>query len=55
MRYLKVFDSVDYFSVSLCATGPDRESEVYPRRPQMKKKPTHLSLLYDHCLATQHP
>ena len=36
-------------------TARARESGVYPKRPQMKKKPTHLSLLYDHCLATQHP
>ena len=26
-----------------------------PQRPQMKKKTTNLSLIYDHCLATQHP
>ena len=40
-----------------CEVGrPARESEVYPERPKMeKKKPTHVSLLYDYCLATQHP
>ena len=42
IRYLRVFD---YVSVSWCATGPARESEVYPERPQMEKKPTHLSFL----------
>jgi len=52
IRYLRVFD---YVSVSECATGPARASEVYPERPQMEKKPTHLSLPYDYCLATQHP
>ena len=53
IRYHSVFD---YVSVSSCATGPARESEVYPRQPQMEKKLTHLSfLLYDHCLANQHP
>jgi len=35
IRYLRVFD---YVSVSECATGPARESEVYPKRPQMEKK-----------------
>jgi len=34
IRYLRVFD---YVSVSWCATGPVRESEVYPERPQMEK------------------
>ena len=34
IRYLRVFD---YVSVSQCATGPARESEVYPKRPQMEK------------------
>jgi len=28
----------DYVSVSWCATGPARESEVYPKRPQMETK-----------------
>jgi len=51
IRYLRVFDDV---SVSECATGPARESEVYPERPEMEKKTRHLSLLYDYCLATQH-
>jgi len=35
IRYLRVFD---YVSVSECATGPVREREVYPERPQMEKK-----------------
>jgi len=35
IRYLRVFD---YVSLSLCATGPARESEVYPKQPQMEKK-----------------
>jgi len=34
IRYLRVFD---YVSVSWCATGPVRESEGYPERPQMEK------------------
>ena len=34
IRYLRVFD---YVSVSSCATGPARESEVYPLRPQMAR------------------
>ena len=34
VRYLRVFD---YVSVSECATGPVRESEVCPERPQMIK------------------
>jgi len=34
IRYLRVFD---YVSVSECATGPVRESKVYPERPQMEK------------------
>ena len=34
IRYLRVFD---YVSVSYYATGPVRESEVYPERPQMEK------------------
>ena len=34
IRYLRVFD---YVSVSSCVTGPVRESEVYPERPQMEK------------------
>jgi len=51
--YLRVFD---YVSVSQCATGLARESEIYLRRPQMEgKKPAHLSLPYDHCPVTQHP
>jgi len=32
IRYLRVFD---YVSVSWYATGPARESEVYPRPPQI--------------------
>jgi len=51
IRYLRI---LDYVSLSARATGPARESEVYPKRPQMEKKPTHLSLLYDHCLVAQH-
>ena len=35
IRYLRVFD---YVSVSQCATGPARESELYPERLQMEKK-----------------
>jgi len=51
IRYLRVFI---YVSVSEFATGPVREREVYPERPQMEKKPTHLSLPYgDYCLATR--
>jgi len=51
--HLRVFD---YVSVSYYATGPARESENYPRRPQMEiNKSVHLSLPYDHCLVTQHP
>jgi len=34
IRYLRVFD---YVSVSESATGPVREREVYPERPQMEK------------------
>ena len=34
IRYLRV---IDYVSVSECATGPVRESEVHPERPQVKK------------------
>jgi len=34
IRYLRVFD---YVSVSECTTGPVRESEVNPERPQMEK------------------
>jgi len=34
IRYLRVFD---YVSVSECATGPVRESEVYPEQSQMEK------------------
>ena len=34
-HYLRVFE---YVSVSECATGPARESEVDPKRPQMEKK-----------------
>ena len=52
IRYLRVFE---YVSVSWCATGPARESKVYTKRPEMEKNLTHLSLLYDHCRATQHP
>jgi len=33
--YLRVFDN---FSGSWCATGPAKESEVYPKRPQVGKK-----------------
>ena len=33
IRYLRVFE---YVSVSECATGPVREREVYPERPQME-------------------
>jgi len=35
IRYLRVFN---YVSVSECATGPVRESEVYPEQSQMEKK-----------------
>jgi len=53
IRYVRVFD---YFSVYQCATGPAREVEVYPGRPQMGKvKAAHISLPYDHCPVTQHP
>ena len=38
IRYLRVFD---YVSVSQCATGTARESEVYPNRPQIEN--TYLS------------
>jgi len=36
IRYLRVFD---YVSVSESATGPAKESEVYPERSQMDTKP----------------
>jgi len=51
IRYLRVFD---YVSVSECATGPVRESEVYPERPQMEKITNAISLPYDYCLATHY-
>ena len=38
---LKVFD---YVSVSQCATGPARESEVYFKRPQMEKTKTNAHI-----------
>jgi len=39
--YLRVFD---YVSVSWCATGPVREMEVYPERPQMEGKKTNAPI-----------
>jgi len=41
IRYLRKFD---YVSVSQCATGPVRESEVYPERSQMEKKITNAPI-----------
>ena len=41
IRYLRVFD---YVSLSECATGPVRESEVYPERPHMEKKITNAPI-----------
>ena len=41
IRYLRVFD---YVSVSECATGPVRESEVYPERPPQMEKITNAPI-----------
>ena len=51
IRYLRVFD---YVSVSQCATGLARESEVFILNGlRWKNKPRHLSLLYDEFLSTE--
>ena len=38
-----------------CGGGVDPSAAARPNGLRWKKKPMHLSLLYDHCLATQHP
>jgi hypothetical protein len=34
----------EYSTTSQCATGPVRESQVYPERPQMEKKKTNAPI-----------